>query len=172
MINCITRNLTVEKSILFFMAVLFATVLPFIYLVLDLPRAIAGHSVFPKGVTIYNESQTYNGYTFVKDGVNNKLDLIDMRGEVVHSWRSPSWCAFPNIGFAKPPPSGNTLFVEARWGRVLEVTENGEIVWEYINSHYINKEERDYSNWQSRAYRVDDIWLTGGPSGPVEPFPW
>jgi hypothetical protein len=32
-------------------------------------------------------------------------------------------------------PNGNTLIVETAKGRALEVTMEGEIVWEYVNPH-------------------------------------
>ncbi|MEO0759184.1 MAG: arylsulfotransferase family protein [Cyanobacteria bacterium J06648_16] len=36
-------------------------------------------------------------------------------------------------GSQQPLPNGNVLITETTGGRVLEVTRNGEIVWEYIN---------------------------------------
>jgi hypothetical protein len=32
-------------------------------------------------------------------------------------------------------PNGNILITETRGGRILEVAEGGEIVWEYINRY-------------------------------------
>lgn len=36
-------------------------------------------------------------------------------------------------GSQQPLPNGNVLITESTGGRILEVTRNGEIVWEYIN---------------------------------------
>jgi hypothetical protein len=57
-------------------------------------------------------------------------------------------------------PNGNTLITESSGGRLLEVTSDGEIVWEYINPE---REERDgkpltpVTRW---AERIDPETLT------------
>jgi uncharacterized repeat protein (TIGR01451 family) len=51
--------------------------------------------------------------------------------------------------------NGNTLIVESRWGRMFEVTDNGQIVWEYI-SPYFDNEGLDHRFY--RAYKVPLEW--------------
>ena len=49
----------------------------------------------------------------------------------------PAWNFFsPRMGNAQRLPNGNTLITEASFGRLFEVTRDGEIVWEYINPFF------------------------------------
>jgi outer membrane protein assembly factor BamB len=41
----------------------------------------------------------------------------------------------PFISNAQRLPNGNTLICEGSFGRIFEVTHEGEVVWEYINPH-------------------------------------
>lgn len=56
-------------------------------------------------------------------------------------------------------PNGNTLITEGAIGRLIEVTPDNEIVWEY-------------SLWGHgsiyRAYRVPPEWVPGNPNGYAE----
>jgi hypothetical protein len=40
-------------------------------------------------------------------------------------------------GLTQRLPNGNTLITEAQQGRVIEVTRDGTVVWEYINPHRV-----------------------------------
>jgi outer membrane protein assembly factor BamB len=42
----------------------------------------------------------------------------------------------PRMGNAQRLPNGNTLINEASFGRLFEVTRDGEIVWEYVNPFF------------------------------------
>jgi len=42
----------------------------------------------------------------------------------------------PRMGNAQRLPNGNTLINEASFGRLFEVTRDGEIVWEYVNPYF------------------------------------
>jgi hypothetical protein len=53
--------------------------------------AIAGPSVYPTGVTIYNPQKAYNGYV-VFSAPDGKTHMIDMNGNEVHRW---DYYAFP-----------------------------------------------------------------------------
>jgi hypothetical protein len=48
-------------------------------------------------------------------------------------------------------PNGNTLITEGAYGRLFEVTPEGETVWEYISPYY---QEKENYNMVYRAYRV------------------
>ncbi len=50
-----------------------------------LGTALAGPSVFPTGVTVYDPSKAYNEYVAF-GGADRKTHLIDMDGNEVHSW--------------------------------------------------------------------------------------
>jgi hypothetical protein len=60
--------------------------------------------------------------------------------------------------------SGNTSILEGIWGRMFEVTPDGEIVWEYV-SPYIIEDHHMYKggNYIFRAYHYapDSIEIAG-----------
>ena len=51
--------------------------------------------------------------------------------------------------------SGNTLICEGLWGRLFEVTPNGEIVWDYTSPYFVDYDHPAYkdSNVIFRCYR-------------------
>jgi hypothetical protein len=67
------------------------------------------------------------------------------------------------IGGARRLPNGNTLITEGFFGRMFQVTPQGDVVWEYINPHFTGdpaaKGPPVLSNWVFRAshYMPDDI---------------
>ncbi len=66
---------------------------------------------------------------------------------------SPPYTLFsPNISGCQRLPGGNTLICEGLSGRVLEVTVEGRIVWEYI-CPYFGRSELGLENSVFRAYR-------------------
>jgi hypothetical protein len=42
----------------------------------------------------------------------------------------------PRISNAQRLGNGNTLVNEGNFGRLFEVTSDGEVVWEYVNPHF------------------------------------
>ena len=72
---------------------------------------------------------------------------------------------------AQPLANGNVLIVESAWGRIVEVTPEGEIVWEYINP-YFRSFKNDTTNLIYRAYRVDYTWPEGATGPGTLAFPW
>ena len=56
----------------------------------------------------------------------------------------------PLVSSAQRLPNGNTFITEGCSGRLIEVTEDGEIVWEYINPY---RDKKDGMNMIYRAYR-------------------
>ena len=78
-------------------------------------------------------------------------------------WRyegSPPWTFYsPHISGAQRLWTGNTLICEGLWGRIFEVTPGGDIVWEYISSHFgpcgpaSEVHSKAIGNWVFRAYR-------------------
>jgi outer membrane protein assembly factor BamB len=81
----------------------------------------------------------------------------------VEAWRyegDPPYTFFSqHISGAQRLWSGNTLICEGLWGRIFEVTPDGEIVWEYISSHFgpcgpaSADKPSAIANWVFRAYR-------------------
>jgi hypothetical protein len=47
--------------------------------------------------------------------------------------------------------NGNTLIVVSNEGRAIEVTPDGEIVWEYINPHTIDADSLGFKGFETRS---------------------
>jgi hypothetical protein len=62
----------------------------------------------------------------------------------------------PFISSAQRLPNGNTLITEGSDGRLIEVTPEHEIVWEYISPY---RGKRSNMNMVYRAYRVPYDWV-------------
>ena len=63
------------------------------------------------------------------------------------------------ISAAQRLPNGNTLITEGSDGRLIEVTPDHEIVWEYINPYFTTKFGKFTNNMVYRAYRVPYDWV-------------
>jgi len=63
------------------------------------------------------------------------------------------------MGNAQRLPNGNTLIDESSFGRFFEVTNGGEIVWEYVNPFFgkpfFGGPSTSQSNQVFRALRYD-----------------
>jgi hypothetical protein len=60
-------------------------------------------------------------------------------------------------GGAQRLPNGNTLIADTTYGRILEVTRESEIVWEYLSPFNVSK--KVFSSRMFRAYRVPYDWV-------------
>jgi hypothetical protein len=61
----------------------------------------------------------------------------------------------PRISNAQRLPNGNTLVCEGDFGRLFEVTTEGELVWEYVNP-YFGEDRNGLNNRVFRAYRYSE----------------
>ena len=57
----------------------------------------------------------------------------------------------PYISGARRLPNGNTLVTEGMFGRMFQVTSEGDVVWEYINPHFHEDSENAVVNRVFRA---------------------
>jgi Arylsulfotransferase (ASST) len=71
----------------------------------------------------------------------------EYRGRPRHTFFSP------HISGAQRLVSGNTLICEGQWGRLFEVTPDGDTVWEYLSPFMGLDDIGDPSNEIFRAYR-------------------
>ena len=56
-------------------------------------------------------------------------------------------------------PNGNTLITESNCGRMLEITREHEIVWEYINPNNLAKRDGIFYSDIFRGYRYPYDWV-------------
>jgi uncharacterized protein (UPF0248 family) len=84
--------------------------------------------IFDNGVHRLDDSMPYSRVIEINPGTN----------EIVWKYQDkPAWNFFsPRMGNAQRLPNGNTLITEASFGRLFEVTKEGEIVWEYVNPFF------------------------------------
>jgi hypothetical protein len=74
----------------------------------------------------------------------------------------------PFISNAQRLPNGNTLVCEGWFGRLFEVTPEGETVWEYVNPHFGVSPARPNEgphNHVFRAYRYSEEEIARAPRG-------
>jgi hypothetical protein len=81
-------------------------------------------------------------YTFFEAGYLNKMCRYNFYS--------------PLISSAQRLPNGNTFITEGSGGRMIEVTPDHELVWEYISPYYGMDGK---SNYVYRAYRVPYQWV-------------
>ena len=80
----------------------------------------------------------------------------------------------PFISSAQRLPNGNTLITEGSDGRVIEVTRDREVVWEYISPYLWDSSVPAIRNLVYRAYRVPYDWVPQLPrpkESAVDPGP-
>jgi hypothetical protein len=65
----------------------------------------------------------------------------------------------PFISSAQRLPNGNTLITEGAEGRVIEVTKDHEVVWEYISPYTWDSSVPSIRNLVYRAYRIPYDWV-------------
>lgn len=100
------------------------------------------------------------------------IEIDRLTKEIAWQYRDKSQMIYfftPFMGSAQRLANGNTLLCESAYGRVFEVTKEGEIVWEFINpwfSEYPDKGTRKLfpgeSNALFRAYQYSEVevpWL-------------
>ncbi|NQV54282.1 MAG: aryl-sulfate sulfotransferase [Rhodospirillales bacterium] len=108
----------------------------------------------------HNPEYLPNGnITFFANGMYNPaqplhsraIEMNPVTGEIVWQYIDPQpWTFFsPIMGCVQRLANGNTLTIEAINGRIIEVTQGGELVWEYINPVF------------------HDIPMFGGPANPL-----
>ena len=95
------------------------------------------------------------------------IEIAPESEQVVWEYRgSPRWTFFSDItSSAQRLWSGNTLVCEGRWGRIFEVTPEGEIVWEYVSPHFIDEPSLGRMNSMFGATRFAPDALV--PSNPA-----
>jgi hypothetical protein len=83
------------------------------------------------------------------------LEINPVTLELVWSYSNPRFYS-SNISGAQRLPNGNTLITEGASGRLLEVTKEGAVIWEYINPLFTGA---GTGNNVYRAYRLPYGWI-------------
>ncbi|MFC1665665.1 aryl-sulfate sulfotransferase [Pseudomonadota bacterium] len=95
-------------------------------------------------------------YQYGPEVGSRAVELDPKTNEIVWQYGgSPGYTMFSwFISGVQRLASGNTLICEGLWGRIIEVTPGGEIVWEYV-SPIFNRDHFKYKdgNYIFRAYR-------------------
>lgn len=99
-----------------------------------------------------------NGGNYAGGRFSRVLEIKMESGDIVWSYQGKPRYTFysPHISGAQRLKTGNTLICEGQWGRIFEVTPEGDIVWEYISPFFVTgdaKLEDADSNCVFRAYR-------------------
>jgi hypothetical protein len=105
------------------------------------------------------------GLTRAEPGLEQSRVLeIDMDSlDVVWSYTAPGFYT-KGAGAQQRLPNGNTLITESERGRIIEVTHEGTVVWEYVNPATV-PEQPQLLPGILRAERIDDIPRTGWFAG-------
>lgn len=86
------------------------------------------------------------------------LEIDPTTDQIVWSYQDRPLSNFfsPYISNAQRLPNGNTLICEGSFGRIFEVTTDGQVVWEYVNPYFAppaGKPDDPPQNNVFRAYR-------------------
>jgi len=100
-------------------------------------------TVYPTGVTIYNETEVYEGYTsFAVAGMekgNSTVYIIDMKGNVLHEWFIGNGGTLHNLILKNGHLISNRLGGKCPvMGCVAAIEERdwyGNLIWSYENNH-------------------------------------
>ena len=67
------------------------------------------------------------------------IEVNPTNNEIVWNYQEQNLYYFfsPYISGAQRLPNGNTLICEGNFGRLFEVTSEGQLAWEYVNPHFI-----------------------------------
>jgi len=110
-----------------------------------------------------------NGITVMRRDYSRVVEFNPVTKEIVWEY-SPNSSRNPDPGFghklysvnvssAQRLPNGNTLITSGAQGRIIEVTVDYEIVWEYMNPYLWDSDIPSIRNLVYRAYRVPYEWV-------------
>lgn len=88
------------------------------------------------------------------------IEVNPATNAIVWKYQEPRTLNFfsPRISSAQRLPNGNTLINEGNFGRMFEVTTDGEVVWEYVNPYFgpSTAAVKMQQNGVFRAYRYSE----------------
>ena len=116
--------------------------------VLDLEReqvvwALGGMWKFQHQPTVVGDGNLLVFDNLGREGRSKVVEIDPLTQEVVWAYRGSPGRNFSShfLGSCQRLPNGNTLITESTAGRAFEVTEEGDIVWEFVNPHRAGEDE-------------------------------
>lgn len=103
------------------------------------------YMIFANGV---HAPEPNNHSRLIEFDPKTKETLWEYSGTPKYTFNSPF------ISGAQRLWSGNTLICEGQWGRFLEVTPLGEIVWEYISPFFVSNIPNRRESGSNSVFRV------------------
>jgi hypothetical protein len=98
------------------------------------------------------------------------LEIDPATKEIVWSYQDRPIFNFysPYESSAQRLPNGNTFICEGVFGRLFEVTPQGEVVWEYVNPYFGEAGLLGENNWLFRAFRYSPEEIQRASGGRVK----
>ena len=94
-------------------------------------------------------------------GKSRVIELDPLTQEIVWSYSGsherPLYSNF--LGSCQRLPNGNTLITESTRGRAIEVTADGEAVWEYFNPERVTVQEIAYIASLFELVRIEETYF-------------
>ena len=108
-------------------------------------------SLLPNGNILIYDNGSHRRHTGLP--FSRVIEVNPATNEIVWSYQdSPPYNFFsPYISGARRLPNGNTLITEGMFGRMFQVTPDGQVVWEYINPYFYADAEGQVVNRVFRA---------------------
>jgi outer membrane protein assembly factor BamB len=134
----------------------------------------------PGGVTKYNPAKAFEGYTLFAPMSTPDAFLVDMRGRIVHHWRTP----FPPAQHGRLLPNGNllwpqkakapTIAVGGTGSEIIELDWSGKVVWRHedpvINHDFkrLDNGNTIYNIYEEVPKNIADKLVGGVPNSEAE----
>lgn len=105
-------------------------------------------------ITLFNNSHRH--FAFNREPGSNIIKFIPETGEEVVIYPLEDQPTFFSsiMGRHEPLDNGNRLIIESKRGRVFEINEQGDIVWDYILPY-----DDEYASLIAEAYRLEESFF-------------
>lgn len=126
-------------------------------------------TLLPNGNILVFDNGTHrvnNPFTF-----SRVLEIDPATKRIVWSYQDQPIFNFysPYESSAQRLPNGNTFICEGVFGRLFEVTPEGQVVWEYINPYFGEVALLGENNWLYRAFRYSREDIERASGGRIRP---
>jgi hypothetical protein len=126
-------------------------------------------TLLPNGNILVFDNGTHrvnNPFTF-----SRVLEIDPATKRIVWSYQDQPIFNFysPYESSAQRLPNGNTFICEGVFGRLFEVTPEGQVVWEYINPYFGEVALLGENNWLYQAFRYSREDIERASGGRIRP---